>query len=93
MSKTKLNNERNTKTKGFCYDPVKDKAVIDHIDSQQNGSQYIWELVRKDMTENNIEEVVRKQIEKYLQGLELSTGNNKKTIDINENDIKDILGM
>lgn len=69
------------KTKGFSYNPEKDNDVINHIDIQQNGSQYIWNLVRKDMEQNDIEIIIKKQIEKYLQGLDLSVGKSKNNIE------------
>jgi len=79
------------KTKGFSYDPIKDKDVINHIDKQPNGSQYIWGLVRKDMRKNDFEEIIKRQIEKYLQERNLIAGINK--IEINKNDIEDILNL
>lgn len=79
------------KTKGFSYDPIRDKDVINHIDKQPNGSQYIWSLVRKDMKENDFEELIKKQIQKYLQERNLVTGIN--TISIDKNDIEDILNL
>lgn len=81
------------RTKGFSYDPEKDFDVMQHIAGQQNGSQYIWDLVRRDMSENSIEEMVRKQIEKYLQGMDLSAGKEKDAMDIDANDIKNILDL
>jgi len=79
------------KTKGFSYDPEKDRDIINHINKQPNGSQYIWELVRKDMNSNSIEEIVKQQIEKYLHGINIPAG--IKSIDIDKNDIKDILDL
>lgn len=80
-------------TKGFSYDPEKDKDVIQHIDRQPNGSHYIWELVRKDMHNGSIEEIVNRLIEKYLQRCELPTGRLEKSIEIDEVDIKNILNI
>lgn len=85
---------RKTKTKGFSYDPEEDMDVIDHLDKQPNFSLYLKELVRKDMKNNSIEEIVKRQIEKYLQGMNLSAGiNNKNTMEISELDIKNILDL
>jgi hypothetical protein len=81
------------KTKGFSYDPDKDKDIIDHIDSQQNGSQYIWNLVKADMSENDIESIVKRHIEKYLQGYELQVGKENRTIDVDINEISNILNL
>lgn len=82
------------RTKGFSYDPEKDQDVIDHITKQLNGSQYIWTLVRKDMHENDIEEIIEQKIKKYLQNMDLSTGSKEKnSIDIDENDILNILNL
>lgn len=80
-------------TKGFSYDPEKDKDVIQHISKQPNGSYYIWELVRKDMRSNNLEDTVNKLIEKYLQGCELQAGKEKKVIEIDANEINNILNI
>lgn len=84
---------RKTKTKGFGYDPVKDKAVIDYIDQQQNKSKYILDLVRQDMKKNDIEEIVKRQVEKYLQGCELQAGKKEKGIEIDANEINNILNL
>lgn len=89
------------RTKGFSYDIDKDKDVINHIDEQQNGSQYIWQLVRKDMKETNIIDVINNQIEKYLRNSEIKYSEIKckkdfsttTELDINEDEIKNILGM
>lgn len=81
------------KTKGFSYDPETDKDVMEHIDKQQNGSQYVWDLVRRDIKENDIEEVIRRQIEKYLQGLELTAGYKKDSVDIDESELKNIMNL
>lgn len=55
------------KVKGFSYDTVKDKDVIHHINNQGNGSQYIWSLVREDMKDSNMQELVRKAVDDYLE--------------------------
>lgn len=79
------------KTKGFSYDPKKDKDVIDHIGNQPNGSQYVWELVRKDMKENNIETIIKNQIEKYLKDMKLPPRESQEIMDIDTEEIKNIL--
>jgi hypothetical protein len=81
------------KTKGFSYDPETDQDVIIHIDEQQNGSQYIWSLVRADMSENSIENIVKRQIEKYLQDHEITAGTINKDIKLDTNEIKNILSL
>lgn len=84
------------RVKGFSYDPIKDREVINHIDKQQNGSQYIWQLVRKDMKDTNIIDVINNQIEKYLKNSEIRCKKEPSTtaeLDINEDEIKNILGM
>lgn len=80
------------KTKGFSYDPAKDKDVMEHI-RRNGGSQYVWELVRKDMKANSIEDLIRRQIEKYLQGMNRLAGKEKIVMDIDETDIKNILDL
>lgn len=55
------------KVKGFSYDTIKDKDVIDHIDKQGNGSQFIWDLVKKDMKGSDMQELVRKAVDEYLE--------------------------
>ncbi len=81
------------KTKGFSYDPEEDRDIIEYLDKQQNFSMYIKELVRRDMQQNDIEEIVRRQIEKYLQGMDLSAGRYRNTMEISEIDIKNILDL
>lgn len=79
------------KVKGFSYDPEKDRDVIEHIDKQPNKSQYIWELVRRDIKKENnkIEDLVRKYIEKHLKDYRVS----KKEQNVNIAGIADILNM
>lgn len=55
------------KVKGFSYDTIKDKDVIEQIDKQGNGSQYIKDLIREDMKGSNIQELVRKAVDEYLE--------------------------
>lgn len=66
------------KVKGFGYDTVKDADVIAHIKKQPHEGQYIINLVRKDMNKEEInketiKKIIRKEIEKYLEGLNLET--------------------
>lgn len=75
------------KVKGFSYDVFKEKRVIDHIDKQPNKSQYIWDLVRKDIDneKNKIENMVFNCIEKYLQNNDIKIkGKQKKNISVSE---------
>ena len=56
------------KIKGFSFDPVRDKDVIEHLGKQQNGSKYILGLINKDMqTEGLTEVLVREYVEKYMK--------------------------
>lgn len=77
------------KVKGFSYDTEKDKDVIDHVDKQPNGSQYVWELVRKDIKGSDLETIVKGIIEKYLKEINLSAS--KEPIDADE--IRNILNI
>jgi len=79
------------KVKGFNFDTIKDRDVIEHIEKQPNQSSYIKELVRRDMNKEGIEEIVRKQIEKYLEGLEVKRKDND--MPINADSIMDILRL
>lgn len=79
------------KVKGFSYDPVEDKDVIEHLNKQQNSSVYIKELIRKDMQNNSIEEIVRQQIEKYLQELDISAGAKGNGLSMDAEEIRNIL--
>lgn len=76
------------KVKGFSYDTEKDKQIIDHIEKQPNGSHYIWELVRKDMQGSSIEEIVRREIQKYAKDI-----NFEKKIEIDTNEIMRIKNL
>lgn len=74
------------KVKGFAYDPIKDADVIEHIGKQPNQSQYIWSLVRKDMhqeemNKDTIKRIIRKEIEKYLEELNLDVKQSVANID------------
>lgn len=55
------------KIKGFNFDTIKDKLVLQHIEKQGNQSRYIKALVIKDIHGTNIEEVVKMQVEKVLE--------------------------
>jgi len=81
------------KVKGFSYDPIEDKDVIEHLNKQQNSSVYIKELIRKDMKNNSIEEIVRQQIEKYLQEHDISTGIKGNGLLMDAEEIKNILSL
>jgi len=72
------------KVKGFSFNTINDKDVMDHLDEQTNQSGYIKELIRKDMNQNDIEEIIRKQIEKYLEGMQLKTHEEAMPIDTAE---------
>lgn len=82
------------KTKGFSYDPIKDKDIIDFLDKQPNFSQYLKDLVRKDMKGSDIVEIVNRQIEKYLQKYDYSKiTNSNYSMDINIDNINSILNI
>lgn len=90
------------KVKGFSYDTEKDKDIIDHIDDQPNGSKYIWNLVRKDIDNNQykIKEIIKEEITKQLNNYNLESNRNRKkeTIEKEKNTIDtqaitDILNM
>lgn len=81
------------KIKGFSYDPEKDKDIIEHLDRQQNMSVYIKELVRKDMKNGSIEEIVRNQIEKYLQEHEITAGMKVNNVNLDADEIQNILNL
>lgn len=55
------------KVKGFNFDTIKDKIVLQHIEAQGNQSQYIKELVKKDLENENMEELVKIHVEKVLE--------------------------
>lgn len=81
------------KVKGFSYDTDSDKDVIAFIDSKPKGSrsQYVWHLVRKDMNSESIESIIKKEIEKYLEGVEIK--GKETSVPINTTGIMDILSM
>lgn len=81
------------KTKGFAYDPENDKDIIDHIDNQPNRSQYIRELIRKDMKDNSIESIIQKCIERYLQNSKAAADLLQQSTNIDANDIQSILDL
>jgi len=79
------------KIKGFSYDPEKEKDIVEYINSKANGSQYIWSLVRKDMSnqEDHIENLVKRYIDKHLKGVDRTE--DKNVIDVK--DVNDILSI
>lgn len=79
------------KVKGFSYDIETDKDVIDHIKTQPNGSRYVWNLVRKDMNKESIEVIIRREIDKYLEGVEIKS--KERTVEINQEELMNILQM
>lgn len=79
------------KIKGISY-TEKDLDVIRHIEKQQNQSRYILNLVRQDMERKDLENIIAKKIEEYLDKIELNKSDNSKE-EINTESIKDILNM
>ena len=79
------------KVKGFGYDTEKDKNVIEHIQKQPHQANYIWSLVRQDMNKESIEEIVRKQIEKYLENMNLTK--KEETVSIDTEEVLNILNL
>lgn len=79
------------KVKGFSYHVEKDKDVIDYIKTKPNGSRYIKDLIRKDMSKDSIEEIVKKEIEKYLKGKNIA--DKKVVANVDTQNIMDILSM
>ena len=55
------------RVKGFNFDTVDDKGIIEHIEKQGNQSNYIKELVKKDMKGSDMQELVRKAVDEYLE--------------------------
>lgn len=79
------------RTKGFVYDTERDKDVIEHIESQPIQSKYIWDLVRADMNKvDDIEELVKKYVEKILKDKNLEVDNKNK---IELNSVMDLLNI
>ncbi len=80
------------RTKGFAYDTEVDRDVIEHIEKQPIQNKYIWDLVRADMnkSDNNIEELVRKYVEKILKDKNLEV-NNKSKIELDS--VMDLLSI
>lgn len=64
--------------KGFNFDTEEDKKIIEHIEKQGNQSSYIKELVKKDMEGNNLEELINKQVDKYLESMAKKIKNSPK---------------
>lgn len=80
------------KVKGFSYDTEIDRSVIEHIEKQPIQNKYIWNLVRDDMnkSDNEIEELVRKYVEKMLKGMDIKKVEGNK-VDINS--VMDLLNL
>mgnify|MGYP001159188863 CR=1 FL=1 len=80
------------RTKGFAYDTETDKDVIEHIEKQPIQNKYIWDLVRSDMnkSDDNIEELVKKYVEKILKGKNLEV-NSKSKIELDN--VMDLLNI
>lgn len=55
------------KTKRFNYNIKKHQHIIEYIEKQPNQSQYILNLVENDMKDMNLEEIVKKEVDKYLE--------------------------
>lgn len=79
------------RVKGFHFNIIEDKDVIEYIEKQPNQSNYIKGLVRKDIQGSSIEEIVRQQIEKYLEGIELKT--KEKSVRIDTEEVLNILNL
>lgn len=78
------------KIKGFSYDPIKDKKIIEYIKKQQNQSKYILNLVNQDMNKDtkDIKLIVKQCIEEYLS-------NNKKgkKVSISMNEVNSLMNI
>lgn len=82
------------KTKGFNYDTEKDMDVIRHIAKQPNQSQYILDLVRKDMAnKNSFENTIEKYVIKILRDKNIKVTENNSEIKINKKDINQLLNI
>jgi len=77
--------------KGFSFNTIEDKELLDHLDNQTNRSGYIRELIKKDMKENSIEELIKSQIEKYLEGIDIKT--KEETVSIDTAEVLNILNL
>ena len=80
------------RTKGVAYDTETDKDVIEHIEKQPIQNKYIWDLVRSDMnkSDDNIEELVKKYVEKILKDKNLEV-NSKSKIELDN--VMDLLNI
>ena len=81
------------KVKGFTYDVIKDKDVIEHLNKQQNFSVYLKELVRADMKKEDIKTIIRAEIKKALKDIEIDTKDKKQEIELDVNEIGRIMGI
>lgn len=81
------------KVKGFSYDTEKDMDIIKHIEKQPHQANYIINLVRKDIQQNSneIENIVRKCVEKILKDKNIEIKSNENSI--NKNDINQLLNI
>jgi hypothetical protein len=55
------------KLKGFYFDIKEDKDLLEFLETKGNQTNYIKELIRKDMKNVDISEIVRKEVNKYLR--------------------------
>ncbi|MEY8416348.1 hypothetical protein AAK964_08600 [Tissierella praeacuta] len=57
------------RVKGFNFDTEADKEIIEHIERQGNQSDYIKKLVKNDMESTDLEEFIKKQVDKHLENI------------------------
>lgn len=86
------------RVKGFGYDTEKDMDAIEHIDKQPHQGNYILNLVRADMNKKrldkgSIRDIVRKEIEKYLEDADVEIKTKEKLVSINAQEVMNILDM
>lgn len=81
------------KVKGFSYDPVKDKDVINHLNTLPNFSYYILDLIRKDMRKESIDAIIEKKIQKYLEGMEMQKKEMSTNMNIDKDSLLEILEL
>ena len=55
------------KVKGFNFDTVEDAEILTHIEKQGNQSQYIKNLVKVDMKQGNVKELIRAEVDNYME--------------------------
>ena len=79
------------KVKGFNYDDVEHKDIIEHLNKQENTSKYIRELVKKDMSkEDNEEKKIEEIIKRLLANKNIIV---EEKFDVNVDSINDILNL